>query len=179
MNIMALLVAIRYTQILPYTGLDIERQPLLHLLSPRRLIPLCRLVSRASVKLTWTPGRASTVSVVLFPERSQSLLLSVGIDICSNNKRHDVEERNPGLLWQEVLRKGERKRRGDPSDLHDGHEACFDSCADLMERASASDDCHGCQVDRVLDRCDLRTMSAIVLLNRPYEMLTTRLLTRI
>jgi len=48
---------------------------------------------------------ADTVAVVLPPQSSKSLLLGVLVDICSNDEGHEVEERYPGLLGQELLGK--------------------------------------------------------------------------
>ena len=80
------------------------------------------------------------------------------IDVGANNKRNDIEERHPSLLGQELLRKSQSQWRGDPADLHDGHEASSDGGTNLMERSSAGNESHGRQVDHVLDGCNLRLM---------------------
>jgi hypothetical protein len=73
---------------------------------------------RASLILRTTS--ASRVAVVLLSQGSQTLLLGVGIDVCTNDKGNDVEEGYPGLLREELLGKGESQRRGAPADFHDG-----------------------------------------------------------
>lgn len=93
--------------------------------------------------------------LVLPPQRLQPLLLRVGVDVRANHEADEVEERHPGLLWQEGLRKGERDRGRDPGHLHHRHEAGTNGRADLVEGARAGDDGHGGEVDGVLDRGDL------------------------
>lgn len=93
---------------------------------------------------------------MLLSQSGQALLLGVGVDVCADAESDGVEERNPSLLGQELLRKGEGDWRSDPSDTHDGHEAGTDGGTDLMPGASSGDDGHGGQVDRILDRRDLR-----------------------
>src|ERR1700709_1240022 len=102
---------------------------------------------------------------MLSPERSKSLLLGVRVDISTDDESNNVEEWNPSLLWQEFLRKCEADWRSDPADLHDWPEASFNSCSDLVESASTSDDSHEDQIDRVLDRCDLRARVMLVIYN--------------
>ena len=98
---------------------------------------------------------AAAVAVVLPPQCRKPLLLGVCVDVGSNYEADDVEEGYPGGLGQELL--GERQRDGgdDPADLHDGHEAGLDGCADLVECAGAGNQSHGGQVDAVLDGRDL------------------------
>ena len=96
------------------------------------------------------------------PQSLKPLLLRLGIDPGADDKGEDVEERHPGLLGQELLRKGQRQGRDDPADLHDGHEASSDGRSDLVEGPGPGDDGHGGEVDGVLDGCNLhiRPMSA-------------------
>jgi hypothetical protein len=84
----------------------------------------------------------STLSVVLSPERSKSLLLGVRVDVCADDESNNIEEWNPCLLWQEFLRKCKAEGRRDPADLHYWPEASLDSCSDLVEGASTGDDGH-------------------------------------
>lgn len=64
------------------------------------------------------------------------------IDIGSDDEPNDVEERHPGVLGQEFLRKRKGQRRHDPADLHDGEEAGLDGGLDLVEGACTGDDGH-------------------------------------
>lgn len=64
------------------------------------------------------------------------------IDVCPNHERHDVEERDPGMLGQELLGKRQCQWRGDPADLHDWHETGLDGGSDLVECPGTGDDCH-------------------------------------
>lgn len=41
----------------------------------------------------------------LLPQSSQPLLLGVRIDVCADNKRYKIEERDPSVLGQELLGK--------------------------------------------------------------------------
>ena len=78
----------------------------------------------------------------------------MGVDIGPDEETENVEERNPGMLGQELLGKRQRQRGGDPADLHDGHEAGLDGGANLVDGARAGDDGHGGEVDAVLDGGD-------------------------
>ena len=82
----------------------------------------------------------------------------MGVDIGSNHKAHDVEERHPGVFGEELLRKGKGQRRSDPANLHDGHEASAHGSADLVDGARTGDDTHGGEVDDVLDGRDLNEL---------------------
>ena len=82
----------------------------------------------------------------------------MGVDIGPNHKAHDVEERHPGVLGKELLRKGKGQRRSDPANLHDGHEASAHGSADLVDGARTGDDTHGGEVDDVLDGRDLNEL---------------------
>lgn len=86
----------------------------------------------------------------------------MGVDIGADEEPDDVEERHPGVLRQELLRKGQRKRRSHPADLHDGHETSADCRADLVEGACASDDSHRRQIDGVLDGRDLVPLASFL-----------------
>ena len=79
----------------------------------------------------------------------------MGIDVRPNDEANDVEERNPSLLREELLRKGKRDRRCDPADAHDGPEAGADGRAHLMPGACTRDEGHRREVDGVLDWRDL------------------------
>jgi hypothetical protein len=79
----------------------------------------------------------------------------MSVDVGSNDKRDDIEEWHPCLLWEEFLRERECEGAGDPADLHDGKEACAYGSANLVEGARAGDDSHGSEVDGVLDWRDL------------------------
>lgn len=46
----------------------------------------------------------------LLPQSSQPLLLGVRIDVCADNKRYEIEERDPSVLGQELLGKRQRQR---------------------------------------------------------------------
>ena len=81
------------------------------------------------------------------------------IDVRPNDEPNEVEERHPSLVGQEGLCERESQRGCDPGDFHDGHEACADGGADLMEGACAGDDGHGGQVDHILDGRDLESKS--------------------
>lgn len=86
---------------------------------------------------------ASRIAVVLLSQSSQTLLLGVCIDVCTDDKGNDVEEGHPSLLGQELLSKGESQRGGAPADLHDGKQTGTNGSADLVESAGAGDDGHG------------------------------------
>lgn len=45
----------------------------------------------------------------LLPQSSQPLFLGMRIDVCTDNKRYKVEERDPGVLGQELLGKRQRQ----------------------------------------------------------------------
>ena len=108
------------------------------------------LVSIAYTLNTNSRGRGTHLS-----QRFQALLLGVGVDIGSNHKAHDVEERHPGVFGEELLRKGKGQRRSDPANLHDRHEASAHGSADLVDGARPGDDSHGGEVDDVLNGGDL------------------------
>jgi hypothetical protein len=117
---------------------------------------------------------------VLSPERCKPLLLGVRVDVCADDEADDIEEGDPGRLWQELLGERERDGRNDPADLHDGPEACFDGGANLVEGACAGDEGHGDEVYAVLDGGDLgRWLLHVLGLERSASELTRRLLTRI
>ena len=64
------------------------------------------------------------------------------IDICANEERHEVEEWHPQVVGQKLLGEREGDGAGDPADFHDGHEACADGGADLMEGSRAGYEGH-------------------------------------
>ena len=92
---------------------------------------------------------------MLPPQRREPLLLGVRVDISANDKRHNVKERNPSLLWEELLRKRKADWRSDPADLHYWPESGTNGRPDLMEGACTSNDGHENQIHRVLDWRDL------------------------
>lgn len=112
---------------------------------------------KESVKRSWWLDPASIrVATHSLSKGREPLLLSVGVDVRANGEGDDVEEGNPGLLREEFLGKGQSNWGGNPTDFHDRPETGLDSGTNLVPRASTSNDCHGCQIDRVLDRRDLR-----------------------
>lgn len=92
---------------------------------------------------------------MLLAQRSESLLLRHGVDVCTNNEGDDVEEGNPGGLRQELLRKCKADGRGDPGDLHDLPEPDPHGGANLVIGPGAGNEGHGRKVDRVLHRRNL------------------------
>ena len=92
-------------------------------------------------------------------EGLKALLLGVRVDVGSDNEPDNVEEGHPGVLGKELLGKGQRDGRGDPADLHDGHETGPHGCADLVEGARARDHRHTAQVHGILNGRDLRRVS--------------------
>lgn len=106
------------------------------------LIPTWWSSTRPPIILAPLIKAAAPLILVLPPQRLQPLLLRMRIDVRPDHKPDEVEERHPRLVGQECLRKGEGEWGGDPGDLHDGHEACADGGADLMEGAGAGDDGH-------------------------------------
>lgn len=94
----------------------------------------------------------------------QALLLSVRVDIGTDDKTDDVEEGHPGVFGEELLRKRQGQRRGDPADLHDGHEAGAHGSANLVDGACAGDDTHGGEVDGVLDRGNLFLLTCLLII---------------
>ena len=71
-----------------------------------------------------------------------------------NAERHNIKERHPRLLGQELLRECQCDGARDPGYLHDRHEAGAHGGADLMPCSCACDDGHGGEVDGVLDGSD-------------------------
>jgi len=118
---------------------------------------------------------------MLLPQRRQPLLLGVRIDVRPNDESDDVEEGHPRLLRQELLGKRQRDRTAEPSDLHDGHEACSHRGRDLVRCTCAGDKGHGGQIDCVLDWSDLGFICQQILRDRSgaWDIRTTRLLTMI
>lgn len=80
--------------------------------------------------------------VVRLPQSLETLLLGLGVDVGADEETDDVEEGNPGLLGQELLREGERDGGGHPGYLHDGHEAGLPGRVDRVDVARAVDDGH-------------------------------------
>lgn len=59
----------------------------------------------------WSRGFQSTY---LLPQGRQPLLLGVSVDVRPNDKAHDIEERHPRLLREELLRKCQCDGAGNP-----------------------------------------------------------------
>lgn len=85
------------------------------------------------------------------PQSLETLLLGLGVDVGADDETDNVEEGDPGLLGEELLREGERDRGGDPGYLHDWHESGLPCRVDRVDVARAVDDGHRGQVDTVLD----------------------------
>lgn len=90
-------------------------------------------------------------------QRFEALLLGVGVDIGTDNKANQVEEGHPGVLGKKLLRKCKGQRRGDPANLHDGHETSAHSSANLVDVTRTGDVTHRREVDDVLDGSNLRS----------------------
>jgi hypothetical protein len=88
---------------------------------------------------------------MLSSQSRESLLLGMRVDIGTNHERNQVEEWNPSLLWQESLSESQTDWGGNPADAHDGPETGSDGGSDLVEGSGAGNDCHGDEIDRVLD----------------------------
>ena len=84
-------------------------------------------------------------------KRFQTLLLSVSVHVEPNDEPHNVEERNPGVLGEELLSKRQRKGRANPADPHDWHETSPDGCADLVVSARTSNHRHRRQINCILN----------------------------
>ena len=126
--------------------------------------------ARSTIVITWS---SSTLLIVLLSQRRKSLLLGHSVDVRSDDESNDVEERNPGLLWKELLGEGERDWRSNPGNLHDGEETGAPGGLHLVEGASAGDDGHHAEVYGVLDWCNLCLFSHL------RKILTHRLYSRI
>ena len=79
----------------------------------------------------------------------------MGVDVGSNEESNNVEEGHPGVLREELLSEGQAQGRGDPADLHNGHEASLNGSANLVDGARTGDNGHGGEVDAVLNGGDL------------------------
>ncbi len=115
----------------------------------------------ASCSVFWTGssvtliGSSALVKMSL-SEGRETLLLGNGVHICANKETDNVEERHPGMLRKEFLRKGEGQRRRNPADPHDRHETSLPCRMNLMDSLSSCNDSHRDQVDTVLDGGNLR-----------------------
>lgn len=85
------------------------------------------------------------------PQSLETLLLGLGVDVGADEETDNVEERNPGLLGEELLRECERDGGGNPGHLHDWHESSLPCRVDSADVARTVDDGHGGKVDTVLD----------------------------
>lgn len=101
-------------------------------------------------------GPAAATTEVLPAEGREPLLLGDGVDVSADDEGDEVEEGDPEVVGEELLRKGKADRRRDPADLHDPPEANPDSGLHLVECLRTSDQGHGNQVHTVLDRRELR-----------------------
>ena len=79
----------------------------------------------------------------------------MSVDIRPDDEGDNIEEWDPGLLRQELLRESQGQGRGDPADFHDSHESRPDGGSDLVPSSSASDDSHGHKINRILNRSNL------------------------
>ena len=109
---------------------------------------LAAIVSRSTLDVA--SGRS-----YLFPQSGQPLLLGMRVDVCSDHKRNNIEERHPSLFGQEFLGKRKGQWRGNPANLHDRHETGPDRSSYLMECSRAGYYSHGGKVYRILDWCYL------------------------
>jgi hypothetical protein len=98
---------------------------------------------------------ASSGLVVSLAKCREALLLCDSIDIGSDDEGDDIEERHPGVLGKELLRKGKGERGSDPADLHDGPETSFPGRMNLMNCLCTGDDGHRDEVHAVLDGSNL------------------------
>lgn len=83
------------------------------------------------------------------------------VDVGANDEGNQVEKWHPCLGRKECLRKGQGDWGGEPADTHDGPEASADSGTHLVPGLSAGDPSHACEIDGVLDWCDLRGLVSI------------------
>lgn len=89
-------------------------------------------------------------------EGREPLLLGDGVDVGADDEGDEVEEGDPEVVGEELLREGKADRRRDPADLHDPPESHADRSLHLVERLRTGDQSHGNQVHAVLDRRELR-----------------------
>lgn len=113
------------------------------------------VASHAPAVVPATEIASAAVAVVLPPQGCEPLLLGVCVYVGADDETDNVEEGHPGVLWEELLGKGQGDGRDDPAHLHDGHETGLDGGPDLVEGACASNDGHRNEVYRVLDGGDL------------------------
>lgn len=90
----------------------------------------------------------------------------MSVDVRSNHKGNNIEERHPGLFGKKLLRKGKCDGGGDPADPHHGPETSTDGGAYLMPGTGASDEGHASQVDGVLNWRDLGCIYQYCLIKR-------------
>ena len=147
-------------------------------LSRAVLIPRSRVVGSTRLAAPITPSIVAIMlkipvshypcevmqSTYLPPQSLKSLFLRLGIDPRADDEGYDVEERHPSVLRQELLGKSQCHGRDDPAHFHDGHKAGSDGRSDLVEGPGAGDDCHGSEVDGVLDGCNLQITPCLALL---------------
>ena len=98
----------------------------------------------------------AAVTEVLLAQSCEALLLRDCVDICADNETDNIEERNPELVGEELLGKGQADGRRDPRNLHDLPEADLDGGPDLVEGTGSSNQRHSNEVNAVLDRSNLR-----------------------
>lgn len=96
---------------------------------------------------------------MLLAESCESLLLGYRVDVRTNHEADQVEERNPQVLGDKLLRKGEADGRNDPRDAHHLPEAYANGGANLMVRPGACDKSHRDEVHHILDWGNLSRVS--------------------
>lgn len=101
-------------------------------------------------------GPAAAAAKVLPAEGREPLLLGDGVDVSADDEGDEVEEGDPEVVGEELLRKGKADGRRDPADLHDPPESNPDRGLHLVECLRTSDQGHGNQIHAVLDRRELR-----------------------
>jgi hypothetical protein len=104
---------------------------------------------------TTADRRRAAVAEMPPPQGSEPLLLGLGVDVRADDEGHEVEERNPHVFGEELLRESQADGRGDPSHPHDPPEAHPDGGPHLRVRLGAGDEGHGDEVYRVLDGSNL------------------------
>lgn len=92
---------------------------------------------------------------MLLAQGGEALLLGDGVDVGADDERHEVEERHPRALGQELLGESQADGRRDPAHTHHLPETGTHRRLDLAERPGARNDGHGDKVDRVLNGRDL------------------------
>lgn len=100
-------------------------------------------------------GSAAAAAEVLLSESRKPLLLGDSVDVGADNECDEVEEGNPEVVGEELLRESKADGRGNPANLHDLPESHTNSGLDLVKGLRASNQGHGNEVNAVLDRRNL------------------------